>query len=668
MPIPYPPLDDRRFQDIVDEAKKRIPHYCKEWTDHNVSDPGVTMIELFAWMTDMLLYRLNRVPELHYVRFMEMLGITLKSPQPAKVPVTFWLSAPQTGQVTIPEATEVSSIQTERERPIIFSTDEDLVIHPPVLKKVYSRMTSSSGDKKSLVEHNLRRLEAGFEGGNIFTELPQLDDAIYFGFENDLSYHILGFEFDFDPAGGAGIDPTMPPYVWEASIRGEGAHWETCAVEMDTTRGMNGSGRIQIHLPAVGKQEVNQESMYWVRARVVDLSEQMRRDGARPYRLSPRLRKMSAGSWGGTVPATHAQIVQNEFLGRSDGTPGQRYFLKHQSVLLRKPGQALIVQPDGEPQQEWQEVTDFADSWANDQHFTLDNVSGELRLGPAIRQQDGTIKLYGAVPPRGANLLFSAYCYGGGQEGNVQKGILTTLKTAIPYVARVSNRFDASGGLDAETLESAMMRAPQVLRSRGRAVTEADFEFLAREALPACISRVKCLQPTPDEAGRVIPGQIYLLVIPSVARPEGYLSEEMLTLRKEDIALLSAYVDDRRLLTTKVDIRPPAYHWVSVKVQLREKPGARHSDVERDALSRLYRYLNPVVGGNDGKGWKFGRDLFASDVYQALQGIPDVQFIRALEMRAAKPATGEPAGDPIDTMELVAHGVIASGKHQIEFI
>jgi predicted phage baseplate assembly protein len=82
MPLTAPNLDDRRFQDIVDEAKKRIPHYCKEWTDHNVSDPGVTLIELFAWMHDLLLYRLNQVPDLHYIRFMEMLGINLQEPFP----------------------------------------------------------------------------------------------------------------------------------------------------------------------------------------------------------------------------------------------------------------------------------------------------------------------------------------------------------------------------------------------------------------------------------------------------------------------------------------------------------------------------------------------------------------------------------------------------------
>ncbi len=668
MPLSVPQLDDRRFQDIVDEAKKRIPHYCKEWTDHNVSDPGVTLIELFAWMTDILLYRMNRVPDLHYIKFMEMLGITLKSPQPARVPVTFWLSAPQKTTVIIPAGTEVSSTQTETDRSIIFTTDSDLRVLQPVLQKVIARVGSGSSEKKTLIEQNLRRLESGFEGFNIFSDVPQVDDALYFGFENDLSNHILGFDMDFDPAGGAGIDPSIPPYVWEASTGQSGSHWAACAPEMDNTRGMNGTGRIQIHLPQMGKYDVNKNELYWVRVRIAELSEEMRKDGARPYRLSPRLRKLSAGAWGGTVPATHAQTIQREFLGQSDGTPGQHFFLKFKPVLDRHADEHLSVQADDRPPAAWQEVVDFGDSWANDPHYTLDSVNGEIRLGPAVRQPDGTIKLYGAVPPRGSNLVFDSYRYGGGQEGNVQKGVINTLKTAIPYIARVSNRFDAFGGLDAESLESAMMRAPMLLRSRDRAVTESDYEFLARQALPAAIGRVKCLQPTPAEAGRVVPGQVYLLVIPRLPNPQGYLAEKDLTPHKEDIEVLSAYVDERRLLTTKVDIRPPAYHWVSVKVQLRASPGAVRAEVEKEVLARLYRYLNPLTGGADGQGWEFGRDLFASDVYQALQGIRNVQFVRSLEMRTARPNNGEPSGDPIETIELVAHGVIASGIHSVEFV
>ena len=93
--MPTPSLDDRRFQDIVDQAKLLIPRYCPEWTDHNVSDPGVALIELFAWMTDLLLYRVNQVPDRMYVKFLELIGVRLEPPRAARAPATFYLSAAQ---------------------------------------------------------------------------------------------------------------------------------------------------------------------------------------------------------------------------------------------------------------------------------------------------------------------------------------------------------------------------------------------------------------------------------------------------------------------------------------------------------------------------------------------------------------------------------------------
>lgn len=664
-----PKLDDRHFQDIVDEAKKRIPQYCKEWTDHNVSDPGVTLIELFAWMTDMILYRLNRVPDLHYIKFMQLLGITLRGPVPAEVPVTFWLSEPQPTPVIIPAGTEVASTQTETERSIIFTTDEDFYVYPPVLEAVSTRVVMDG--QRTFREHNLRQLAAGFDGLEVFSTLPNVDDAIYFGFQNDLSYHILGFDVEFDSAGGAGIDPTMPPYVWEASApadeRQGASRWTRCEVDVDTTRGMNVPGQIRIHLPAMGKYNTAGKELYWVRARVREITPAEKNQGMRPYRVTPKLNRLSVATWGGTVKATHAVKVTREFLGQSDGTPGQRFQLQSTPVLERQAGETLIVQVEGQPSQVWAEVPDFASSRADDLHYTLDSVTGELRFGPAIRQQDGTVKLYGAIPPRGALLIFERYRAGGGQEGNVQPGILNTLKTSIPYIASVSNRYPAWGGLDAETVEAAMMRAPAMLRSRERAVTEADFEFLARQALPALIGRVKCLQPRPSEAGRVVPGQVYVLVIPRLANPEGYIAPEQLALRDEDVEKLTAYLDKRRLLTTRLDIRPPAYQWVAVKVRLRVAPGVERKTVEAEILARLYRFLNPLTGGAEGQGWPFGRSLFISDVYQCLQGVPNVQFVRSVEMFAARP-DGEPQGEAVESLEVVAHGVIASGKHSVEFI
>ena len=75
-----PNLDDRTFQDLVDEAKRLIPRYCPEWTDHNLSDPGITLLELFAWMTDLLIYRLNRVPDKNYIKYLELIGVRLGPP------------------------------------------------------------------------------------------------------------------------------------------------------------------------------------------------------------------------------------------------------------------------------------------------------------------------------------------------------------------------------------------------------------------------------------------------------------------------------------------------------------------------------------------------------------------------------------------------------------
>src|SRR6266576_2990752 len=95
MALPVPNLDDRRFQDFVDESKRLVQQKCPEWTDHNVSDPGVTLIEVFAFIADQLTYRLNQVPDRIYVKFLELLGVQLAPPVAARTEVTFWLSAPQ---------------------------------------------------------------------------------------------------------------------------------------------------------------------------------------------------------------------------------------------------------------------------------------------------------------------------------------------------------------------------------------------------------------------------------------------------------------------------------------------------------------------------------------------------------------------------------------------
>src|SRR5438270_2198201 len=148
MPLETPKLDDRRFQDIVDEAKSRITRYCPEWTDHNVSDPGIALIELFAWMTDLMLYRVNQVPDKLYIKFLELIGVRLEPPRAARAPVTFYLSAAQPTDITIPEGTEVATVRTETSPAIVFTTESELAIRTPSLIDAFTRRAASaeSGD------------------------------------------------------------------------------------------------------------------------------------------------------------------------------------------------------------------------------------------------------------------------------------------------------------------------------------------------------------------------------------------------------------------------------------------------------------------------------------------------------------------------------------------
>src|SRR5690625_2497547 len=125
--LPAPDLDDRRFQDLVDDAKRRIQASCPEWTDHNVSDPGVTLVETFAHMVDELSYRLNRGPDRLYLTFLDLIGVQLHPPAAATVDLTYWLSAPQTEDVRVAAGSQACTPRQENEDPVVFATLRDLV-------------------------------------------------------------------------------------------------------------------------------------------------------------------------------------------------------------------------------------------------------------------------------------------------------------------------------------------------------------------------------------------------------------------------------------------------------------------------------------------------------------------------------------------------------------
>jgi predicted phage baseplate assembly protein len=128
MPLQAPNLDDRRQEQIVADAKLLIPRYAPEWTDHNASDPGITLIQLFAWMMEMTLYRLNQVPERNYIKFLQLLGIELAPARPAFTELTFTPARDDIESVIVPAGTQVAvSDAGGDEGPLVFETDAALV-------------------------------------------------------------------------------------------------------------------------------------------------------------------------------------------------------------------------------------------------------------------------------------------------------------------------------------------------------------------------------------------------------------------------------------------------------------------------------------------------------------------------------------------------------------
>ena len=650
-----PRLDDRSFADLVEEARRRISLYTPEWTDHNLSDPGITLIELYAWMTDIILYRLNRVPDKHYIKFMELLGMRLREAEPARAPLTFWLSAPQEDKLTIPIGTAVSTTRTETDPVIVFSTDFDLDIHVPIMTQV---MTSSSapGGGRQFKLHPVNRVESGGQGFAIFpSSPPQPGDALYIGFEQDMSRHIIGLDMLVDTAEGAGVDPTNPPYVWEVMSRDDESGWTVAETDQDSTLSFNVDGIIRLHLPQMARGTRNDQTAYWLRCRLDP------QPNVRSYNVSPQIKRLTVASWGGTVDATNVTRVRNEILGRSDGTPGQRFYLEHTPVAPRLPGENLLIRIDENREEQWTEVSDFASSKAEDRHYTIDSSSGEVRLGPALPQRDGGVQRFGQIVPQGAMLVMRGYRSGGGVIGNVAARTLNELKTSLPYVARVMNRQASYGGLDAESLESAKLRVPGHLRSLNRAVTARDFEYLTLEAAPGKISRAYCLQSPLTR-----PGEIKVLVIPAIPRLQGFISPESLQLQPDLREEVRDYLDERRLLATQLDVLPPDYHWVETEVRLRATVNYDRDLVRRAIETKLFNYLNPLVGGADGQGWPFGRDLFIADVMAVLLTVPGVNFVRSVRLFGVEYRDGQfTRGDELQSVGVSAQGVIASYKHEI---
>ena len=380
--LPLPNLDDRRFQDLVDDAKRLVANYCPEWTDHNVSDPGVTLIESFAFMVDQLLYRLNRVPDRLYVAFLDLLGVTLHPPTAASVELLMRLSAPQPDAVVIPQGTEASTRRTEEEEAIVFTTTRALTIPPRRLAHVMAQ-----ADGGVPVPH----AEAMHGDGEFacFSTPPMPGDVLLLGLNDQAPSCAVALRFECE-VRGVGVNPRNPPLVWEAW---DGSAWASCELDSDGTGGLNRPGDVIIHLPHKHRASVLGGSRAgWLRCRVVEPTP-----GFPSYSASPTVRSAGAFTIGGSVPAVHAETIIDEVIGISEGIPGESFELGRRPVVPDT-DDFLVEIASGSGWDSWKEVDSFAGCGPDDHVVALDRTAGTVHFPPAVREPDGSLRYYGAVP------------------------------------------------------------------------------------------------------------------------------------------------------------------------------------------------------------------------------------------------------------------------------
>ena len=648
MPLPAPDLDDRKFQDIVDEAKRLIPRYCPEWTNHNVSDPGVALIELFAWMSEMVLFRVNQVPERLYVHFLNMVGIEPFPPSVARTDLTFWLSAALDQPVVVPANTQVmtaAGASSGGSEAIVFSTVRDLEISPPKLRTAMT--VRAGGEHATDVWDDLRFSVTG--AACFASESLTPGDAFCLAFDESLAGTVLRLTIYAD-AEGIGVDPRNPPLLWEVW---NGEAWLTATVHDDTTGGLNREGQIVLLIPIEHQPlTIGNTGAYWLRVRLLEPKA-----GQPTYTASPRVRRVEAETLGGTVAAEHAENIPRETLGRSDGAPGQSFGASRFPVLPRRDGEHVRV-IDGQTITDWTEVEDFSRSGPDDEHYVWESGTGTIRFGPRVRYADGTPRQHGAIPRDGSLVTVTGYRFGGGSRGNVGARTLTVLRSTVPYVRGVINLNPAAGGVDAESVTEAKTRGPLTLRTGQRAVTAGDFERLTLESSIE-VARARCLPTTRGN------GSVRLLVVP---RLRGEPAQHVL----DDFALsapltdgIIKYLDGHRLVGSAIEVSTPYYQGVSIATLLHSGPGRPPALVKQRALDALRRYINPLTGGPDGNGWPFDVDLNTAVVTQLLESVDGVERVDEALLFEYDLRTRRRLGSAKDVLRLDDHSLFLAAACQV---
>ena len=675
MPLTPPPLDSRSYQDLVDDALARIPVHNPDWTNFNQSDPGVTIVELFAFLTENLLYRANQIPERNRRKFLSLLGVPLEPPSSARGLVQIVNDKGPLETVTLNADLELRAGQ------VPFRTQAALDILPVEARAYFKRRR----DDATLLSYYTQLYDAVDASSLLLYETVPLDQqggaALSFGDTIDNSIWIAllarkGDDVDAARAqlanktlnvgivpslapGTVTLEPSLAPPATDASrlefrvpslpmgggLSGDRQPTYRLLDSASTANVLVHPGVVQVELP------VEDELRLWnnlepLEAGTGDLPPALEDSTADArvvtwVRVRPPAGAQSSILWLGIncVEISQRAHVLDEVLPNGTGEPDQVVRLARSPVL---PGSVQLRVIAGGEAATWSELDDLLAAGpeipapdlraepgapppqaAPTDVFAVDPEAGEVRFGDGLR---------GRRPPPGA-ILRASYDYGLGRAGNVARGAITAAP-ALPAGFKATNPVRTWGGADAETVAEGEKQVARYLQHRDRLVTAEDFRTIARRTPGVDIGRVEVLPAfNPDAPGSPepgdAPGAVTLLLVPrfDAVQPDAPLPDRLF------LDAVCEYLEPRRLVTTEVFLRGPTYVpiWISVGIDV--VAGSSVPQVREAVRQRLVAFLAPLPpdGDTDG-GWPLRRSVMQLDLVAEASRVDGVRHVNGLEL------------------------------------
>lgn len=657
MPLEPPQLDDRQFEDLLAEAKLRLQRYCPEWTDFNDSDPGMALVQLFAWLTELMLYRINQIPERSYIQFLKKLNLERHAARPARTQVVMTTIADGSPKLQSVRARSKFQVPSPGGESLTFETIDPLDLIPYPLDGV------QVFDGLNYEDYS----DSNTSGSKTFRPLgwtPQIENALYLGFHPSsadvkkeglfprrMSLHFFFPSSQLTPVVSGDPNPSgqrLPKLVWEYQSRLDRTspdtqfdpdRWRPLTVIEDQTGSLTQEGRVILRGPdtdclaTTSPKPVDDELRFWIRCRLVE--------GKYSTEMIPEITFVRCN----VVEVENRATFQNEVVAVGDGTQTSFQLQNHP---VDPASLVLVVLRDGDDTPEpCIQKEDLYESSVNDLDYTLNGNSGEIRFGDGRR---------GRIPGVGERVVALSYRAGGGAAGNIEAGAIKDPPLGTVPLDSVINPRPATGGTDEESLNSLLERAPRVLRGDARAVTKDDYRRFAEE-IPGVGRAIVLPQYLQSHRGLKIPGAVTVVVIPATPRDPvaGEVGEPRFEPTQDLLKAVARRLDDCRPVGTEVEVVAPRLHSLDLWVEV--SPAAGISDVLAQQLSKraLEHYFRPVEEPQllpaidpetnqrrkpPAPRWELGSPIYPSRLYEVLlsardeaNGTPAVENVSALKLK-----------------------------------